>query len=164
MKKREKKKGVSRWKILLLGILVIALVILIFSTYTKDCGEDKACFDDTFSRCVNSQYTHYEDGNRYLYEIKGSKIDYCIMTVYMDEMGMDVDDNVKNRLEGKGMVCEVDESTDIYNTKELSVSCTGPLKEALLQMTVERLYGFVVKTFGEGMAASVDIPYSVLKG
>ena len=28
MKKREKKKGVSRWKILLLGVLVIALIIL----------------------------------------------------------------------------------------------------------------------------------------
>ena len=162
----EKKRG-SRWKYLLLGLLAIAFIFLIFTTYAKDCERDKVCFDDALDSCMNSKYVHVEDTNNYLYEVKGTRGDYCLMTVHMEKMGLEVDSAVKTRLEGKGMVCEVDPSINVYNTKELSVACTGPLKEALLQMSVEKLYGFVVKTFGQVLVEEQvedNLPYPILKG
>jgi len=162
----EKKRG-SRWKYLLLGLLVIAFIFLIFTTYAKNCGEDKLCFDDALDSCMNAKYYHIEDSNTYLYEIKGTRGDYCLMTAHLEKMGLDVESGVKTRLEGKGMVCEIDPNIDVYNTKELSVACTGPLKEALLQMSVEKLYGFVVKTFGKVLVqeqVEENLPYPILKG
>jgi len=163
----ESKKKVSRWKILLLGLLIVAFIILLILTFTKNCREDKVCFSEAFSKCMKAKVVSVDDGNKYLYEIQGSQEDSCVIAVHIQEMEMNVSTTIKERLTGKGMVCEVPSNVDIYNTKELSAYCTGPLKEALLQMTVEKLYGFIIKTFGQVVVQeSLDdtLPYNILKG
>jgi hypothetical protein len=160
----QSEKKVSKWKIILLSLLAIAFIILIIFTFTKDCGVDQACFTEAFSTCSKASYQHSEDNNVYLYEIKGDEGNKCVLTVHLDKVGMEVTDTIKTNLENKGMLCEVGKETNIYNTKELNTDCTGPLKEAILQMTVERLYAVMVQTFGQDIVdGKADLPYDVIK-
>lgn len=161
------KKRVSSWKFLLLGVLIIVFIVLVVLTYTKDCGEDRECFDDAVQRGLKAKTISYDDMNKYLYEVDGSRDDNCMITVHLLEVGMEVDAKIKDRLVNKGMVCEVPVGVDMYNVKELSVFCTGPLKEVLLQMTVERLYGFVIENFGQNVVQEQlddKLLYDVLNG
>jgi hypothetical protein len=158
------KKSVRSWKYILLGLLVVVFIFLIVFTYTRDCGDDKVCFNKARDECMSAKVTNIQDNNTFLYEIDGSREDQCVITVHLVNVGMELSSQVKANLENKGMLCEVSNNVDIYNIKELSAYCTGPLKEVLLQMTVERLYGFVVKTFGKNVVdkdLESQLPYTV---
>ena len=159
------KKRVKTWKYIFLVLLAIAIILLIVFTYAKDCGEDKVCFDEALESCSRAKFVNYDDNNTFLYDLEGAEDGDCMITVHLVHVGMDVNKGLKESLQGKGMLCKVGASVDVYNTKELNAYCTGPLKEVLLQMTIERLYGFVIKTFGKSLVDAElesSLPYSAV--
>lgn len=60
--------------------------------------------------------------------------------------------NLKKALEGKGMLCELQKSVlaekPLSQFNDLNDYCTGPLKEKMLEINLENLYGLVVKQLG----------------
>lgn len=92
-----------------------------------------------------------ESGDQFYYEIQGSKADSCVMTIYLMKSNEQTPLEVKKFMEGKGMICEIPKTElqkPISEIKNINNYCTGPLKEALLQITVENLYDIVTKNIG----------------
>jgi hypothetical protein len=145
-------KRVNTNKLAFLGILAIILVFVVVFTFSKHCGEDQACFNKAFEKCSKAQVTFSNNESFvYNYEIQGKANDTCVTTIFLDKVGEASKETLRANLEGRGMVCEIPSDAlgedYLYKVKELSVHCTGPLKETLLQITLERLYAYVVNTF-----------------
>lgn len=138
-------------KVYILVFLLIIIATLIVMNYTKNCNYDESCFNKHAQDCSRAKANLYRNENEYKFEITGKKEDKCRVVVYMIKANEETISNVRGFLEGKGMVCEVPKTelqnpiSEITNIKDY---CTGPLKEALLQITVEKLYELVTKNIG----------------
>jgi len=145
-------KGGYRNKIIFLGIIIIILIILIVFTYSKDCGHDQQCFKDTFESCKKAKVSIESDNGQFMYDTLGSKGDMCVTKITLTKLKEDAKQDLKDQLEGKAMVCEIPKTSigdnSLFNTKDVSAYCTGPLREVFLQISLEKLYSFVVATFG----------------
>ncbi len=139
-------------KVVVLILLVLTLLIITIINYSKNCGYDGTCFDKQIKKCSKAKAILFSAGNEQYYEILGPKTNSCIILVKMNTISPKSSIQIKNFLEGKGMICEVPkkslEKTLVTEVPSLSDYCTGPLKEALLQVTVEKLYEIVVKNIG----------------
>lgn len=152
------RKKVSTTKLIFLIVLLLIFVFIMLFTFTKDCGNDKACFEESFSNCAKSKLVFEDDGSVFSYEIQGSNNESCVMTIFMDKVSSKSKSYLKENLEGKGMVCEVasDVGSSLYEVDEMSSFCTGPLKEVLLRISLERLYSFVVSTFNPELLVELN--------
>lgn len=165
------KRG-SKDKIFFLGFLLLILVILVIFTYVKDCGDNKTCFSDSFKSCKKVKLATESDNAVFSYEVLGSKEDNCVTLITLERINSQVDNKLKEELEGKKMVCEIPKTEvldeNLFNTKQASAYCTGPLREIFLQITVEKLYSFLVSSLGEtavsitGVEQQTGIPNSTL--
>lgn len=75
-----------------------------------------------------------------------------MMAVYMIKANEDTIPDLRGFLESKGMICEVPlkelGGRGVSEIETLYGYCTGPLKEAILQITVEKLYDLASKNIG----------------
>ena len=87
------------------------------------------------------------------YEIKGKKENGCIIIVFLKFIQNNNNPILKGMLENKGMICnvplEIIQLKPISDLEDLSDYCTGPLKEAAIEVTLEKLYSIVVANLGE---------------
>jgi len=163
------KRG-SKNKILFLGFLLLVLIFLIILTYVKDCGEDKKCFLDSLKSCKKAKVYLESDNAVFSYEILGQKEDKCVTLITLERLNSNVNNKLKEQIEKKKMVCEIpkSESDNLFNTKEASAYCTGPLREIFLQISLEKLYSFIVNSLGQtavkitNITAESGIPESTL--
>lgn len=133
-------------------ILVVVILLLILVSYPKNCKNDTECFAKASLKCSSAKLSYYNEGNQFTYIIKGKRDDNCMAMIYFEKAKDELDPNLKKLLEGKGMFCEVPRSeitTTYYEVKSLNDYCTGPLKEAYMYITIEKLYGIVVKNVGQ---------------
>ncbi|MDP3026298.1 MAG: hypothetical protein Q8N63_01215 [Nanoarchaeota archaeon] len=145
------KKSRSKLWILIL-LLIIALVGAVYLYLPKDCGTDRDCFIQKAQTCSKAKIIDYKEGNEFIYEIKDKTENDCIFYIKMNKMKENTDYNLVKALEGKDMLCKV--SLDNFKTnpladiKDIIDSCSGSLKEALQQLTIERLYGVIIGNLG----------------
>ena len=139
-------------KVYLIVFLVIVALVLVVINFTTNCNYDERCFNKYTEKCSREKLNLIqESGDQFYYEIQGSKADSCVMTIYLIKSNEQTPPEVKKFMQGKGMICEVPKTElnkPISEIKNINDYCTGPLKEALLQITVENLYSLVVKNLG----------------
>ncbi len=132
-------------------ILVLVLLILVFSP--KRCGTNEQCFNERAAVCKRAAVTITNLENNYYYEVRGKKgAESCIVKVVLVKTNPNAAENLKRALEGKGMLCEIPRTllavTPLAKIENINDYCTGPLKEVLLEISLENLYEIVVKQIG----------------
>ena len=140
-------------KVILLIILLVVIITLFFYSKPKNCFEDYACFSSSAVNCLKaSVITTNVEGHTFQYLISGTRLDSCIIDVTLLKTSDDSSYDLKSVLEGKNMRCAIPKEKlieiSIREMKDLNDFCTGQLKEAFLQITLNELYDLVVKNFG----------------
>lgn len=153
------KGGKSEFKLNFLnvkvGILIILIILLGVSLYyyfPKNCKSSLECFEGYAQKCRRAQIGIYNEGNLFKYEIKGGSGDNCILNVELVKLKEGSNSELVELLQGRDMLCSVPKDVfsekTVMEIKELSNYCSGPLKEAMLQLTIERLYSVIISNLG----------------
>ena len=146
----KKRSGGILWIIIL--VLMVSLVVSIYFYYPIDCKDDKDCFINEAQVCSRSKVIDYKEGNQFIYEIKSKQGQDCIFYVKLNKMKEGTDYNLVNLLEGKEMLCKLPleefSKNPLADTNDIIDNCSGNLKEALQQLTIERLYSVIVGNIG----------------
>lgn len=133
------------------------LIIIISSLYfsnilKKNCKEDKACFDNALKRCSGAVLTSVSNGNIYIYESYSSFREDCKLKITMAKAAPGSELALRASLEGKSMTCTIKRSRlqeqSFSDMDDLAEFCTGPLKEAMYEMIVQRMYALVISNLG----------------
>ncbi len=152
MVKKKVKSSKKKIYFISLGIAVLLIVGVLYLMYPKDCGSDQECFFSKSQECSPTKIDLFKPGGYYQYKVHGDKSDQCIVSVHLLKVSDAVQPDKKAKLENKRMTCKVpmkDMSNNLVEYEELSQYCSGPLKEAILEITLERLYGVVASNLGE---------------
>ena len=142
----------TKVKLIAFAILIVVVLLMILWQTPKDCKDSEVCFNIRANVCKLAKVTAVSQGNTVKYEIRGDKPEFCIIKVTMIQANNNLPENLKKALEGKGMLCEVPKivlaEKPLSQLEELNDYCTGPLKETLLEISLENLYNAVVKQLG----------------
>lgn len=137
---------------LIILILVAALGACLYFYYPRDCKTDSGCFIKAAQTCSKAKVITYKEGNEFIYEIKIKKNNDCIFYVKINKMKEGVDYNLVSLLQGKDMLCQIPlekfRQNPLADTKDIIDNCSGSLKEAIQQLTIERLYSVVIGNMG----------------
>lgn len=134
--------------IFLLVVIIFTGLILYFN-YEKDCGQDSTCFDSSASSCSRAKYTTQEDNNILEYKILGKEEGSCQVRVTILQVDPEADFNTIQQFEGKSMTCLLPEITSATESKDIINYCTGPLKEAMYELIIQKLYNYVAQNIGD---------------
>ncbi len=139
-------------KIVIIILIFIFIALIFYLNSTKDCGSDISCFDKVAAECSKASVTAYKDNNQYFYKILGSKKENCIVDIKLLKLSEDQPYDIKQALEGKSMTCTVPKLDlrlqSLNEMKNINDKCTGQLKEAILQITIDKMYEIIVKSIG----------------
>jgi hypothetical protein len=140
----------KRWsfsKVVPLVLLVLFLLFVFYLFRITDCGYDENCFDEKFSECERAVYLTEDEGNLFEYKITGNSNEGCIVEVSVVEVSSDADTEVKNLFNGKSMTCTVPNNQE-FTVDALSY-CTGPLKEAMYELIIQKMYNVLAQSLGD---------------
>ncbi len=159
MKKKEKKIAIK----VIVSILIFAIAIFLsyeFGLFKKRCKDDK-CFSEAVIKCKMAKYHKLRDFNYYTYEIKGKRGGKCVIKITLDKMAEGTSIKEKMLFEGKSMVCRVPpenlNATTIENIENFLEYCTGPLKESIYKVIIEKLYGLILHNIGDVVVEMRDL-------
>ena len=151
------KERLSRPILIKTIIFLILVAILVGGAYyygyfKKNCNQDRACFDAAFKNCNPAKIVRILDNNYYYYAIDGAKGDNCKIRIQLTKMGVGTSQDLVLALEGKGMTCNIPMS----KVKEVSFDampdvlnyCSGPLKEAIYEQIIGKMYSLIIKNLG----------------
>jgi hypothetical protein len=143
----EKKR--KRWAITIIPIILILLIIIgvFYFSYEFDCGEDKSCYNRHLENCKKTKLTVMDEGSTFTYQITGKEGNQCKLRLTLVDMPQESDLEVANLFEGKSMDCKVDIGST-FNT-EILPYCTGPLKEAIYELTIQKMYNILAQSLSD---------------
>lgn len=147
------KNKVSKTKVIILLFLLVCIIGIFFFTRAKNCVNDDSCFNNYANKCSKAKVVTTNNDNKYSYEILGSKGSNCIVMVTLLNLSDSQPNDMKLALEGRSMSCaiarnDLSEGKSIKDIKNLNDYCTGSLKEAILQVTLDKMYSIIVKNIG----------------
>lgn len=145
----DKKKVMT--KVYVLIVLIIILFAFLLFSRPKNCGSDESCFINSFIKCSKAKASLVsKDGNNFNFEIKGSNGKNCIVDAKLISMSESKTYDIRAALEGKSMMCSIpsDIPSSITQLDNINEYCTGQLKEATLQVSVEKMYEILVRNVG----------------
>ncbi|MDD4878743.1 MAG: hypothetical protein PHO02_06985 [Candidatus Nanoarchaeia archaeon] len=147
-------------------VLIIATVILLtvffayyFGLVKKNCDTEE-CFQEELQKCGMSTYSKVHNYNYYTYTIKGASKGECRLNIKLAKMAAGTSPDKIELFEGKDMECRIPmtevegATTEQINT--ILKYCTGPLKEAMYEQIIEKLYTIVVGNLGEIIGSIED--------
>lgn len=140
------------WKkvsvIFFLTLIIFGSLYYIFF-YPFDCKNDQACFKSALQSCKRAKLITIEQGNTYSYIIKGSKSKSCIIDIKLEKLYSSSYDLV-TLLEGKSMRCVILKDVSLFKEGiEGTINyCSGPLKEAMYEIIIQRLYNLIAQDLG----------------
>ncbi len=139
-------------KVLIIPIIIIILVIIgvFYFSYEFDCADDKSCYNRHLENCKKTKLTVLDEGSTFTYQIKGQDNDQCKVRVTILDMPSETELEVASLFEGKSMDCKVDKGTT-FNT-EILPYCTGPLKEAIYELTIQKMYNILAQSLSDIIA------------
>jgi len=141
-----KKRGVI---FIIIGVLLI-LSPLYFILGPDNC-DTKGCFETAADSCDKAKYVFKEDDQitESIYKIKGDEGDNCELQIEIKSVSDKYSETTKIQFEGKSMTCLIPKETFSTMTfEEMGANldfCHGPLKEAMYEAVVKKLYNLVVK-------------------
>lgn len=144
--------NIDKKKVILLAVLAAAIVFLITLSTPKNCRSDISCFDQKAVKCSKAEVNSFSNENKYHYEIIGKKSGVCIIDVKLLELAPTRTSEMKRALEGKSMACSLPlkilGKQSITKIENLNDMCSGQLKEATLQLTIDKMYEIIVQNIG----------------
>lgn len=145
-------KKLEKEKVIGIVLIVIAILAVFFITLPKNCKTNEGCFNTAAAKCSKTKVTTYKEDSRYSYEILGRKNENCIINVKLLELSQAQPADMKQALEGRDMTCAISLETlktqNLNKIENLNEFCTGSLKEAYLQITIDKLYEIIVRNIG----------------
>ncbi len=146
------KKKKKRWSIALIPIIIILIfaVGIFYYSFEFDCGEDKSCYNRHLENCKKTKLTVMDEGSTFIYQITGKASNQCKTRVTLVDMPIETDPNTATLFEGKSMDCKVDKGST-FNT-EILPYCTGPLKESIYELTIQKMYNILAQSLSDILA------------
>ena len=149
---QSEKRSFKRLNLIIIGILIVILAISIYLYIPKNCKNNSNCFIKKAQTCSKASVLTYKEDNLYSYEIKGSLKDSCLVNIKLVRMKPNTDVDLVELMEGKGMLCKIPKDkfkqSPLSDINDINDYCSGPLKEAYPQLTIERLYSLVISNIG----------------
>ncbi len=162
MKKRHKKKT-SKKRIrkpnlrskeksgaqtILVGLFVILIVATaVVTNYETNCEENEECFNRAFFTCTKAKVLGEQEGSIFEYKILERDGENCIVSIELVEVNPDLDELTKQRFQDKSMQCLLP-INEGFTTDKLNL-CEGPLKEAIYEVTIQKMYNLLAQNLGE---------------
>jgi hypothetical protein len=140
----------KRWtssRVFPLVFIVLFLLLVFFLFRVVDCGSDENCFNERFSNCERAKYVTEDEGNIFEYKIRGEKSSGCVVVVSVIEVNEYADQETKDLFNGKSMICTVPNNQE-FTINALSY-CTGPLKESMYELIIQKMYGVLAQSLGD---------------
>lgn len=152
--KRRVRKFSNRGYFIIFFVAVLIVWIVFFSgLIKKDCKQDSDCFNEALSECKPVKFLNVNDNNLYQYKVSGSKGNLCDLNIKLIKMGVGTPIDLVQKFEGKSMRCLVPKSEvetgDLAEIGNVLNYCSGPLKESILELIIDRMYGLIIKNLGQ---------------
>lgn len=150
-------KRLFMWQKILITATIILLIIIeaFFLGIIKKSCHDDICFRDSLQRCSPAKYLQLENFNYYKWTINGESKDNCNVDIQLVKMAAGTPVDKVLLFEGKEMSCKVPsdviKKTESSKVENILNYCTGPLKEAIYQSIIERLYTVIVANLGNAI-------------
>lgn len=146
------KKNKKRWNITLIPIIIIILfgAGLLYFSYEYDCGNDKSCYNSNLENCKKTKLTVMDEGSTFIYQITGKENNQCKVRVTLVDMPIETDPDTAELFEGKSMDCIVDKGSTF--STEILPQCTGQLKEAIYELTIQKMYNILAQSLSDILA------------
>ena len=136
-------------------IFIIISVILVLTPFyfifgPENC-ETKGCFETAADECSSTKYVFKEDDQitESVYKINGEEGDNCELLIEIKGVSDKYSQTTRMQFEGKSMTCLIPkEEFSRMTFEEMGANldfCYGPLKEAMYEAVVKKLYNLVVK-------------------
>ncbi len=139
-------------KVIALAIILVLAITIFFITQPKNCEKDDSCFNTFLQKCSKAKIITTSNEDTFKYEILGKKENTCIIETTLLKVSENKPVELKQALEGRSMRCAIPKEIilekQINEIGNLSNYCTGSLKEAILQITIDKLYEIIVKNIG----------------
>ena len=136
--------------VILIALLVIGLVIAAGAFYLffyyRSCA-DEGCFLFELRDCQRAKYISETGGNAWQYFVEGSSRGACKVTV----KNIAVADASFSSIVGKKMTCRVpkEQAGTFIELQQRLEFCSGPLKESLQEIVIDKLYTYIIQHIGE---------------
>lgn len=144
--------GSPRIRIFVFVLVLLFIFLLFYFSVPKNCKSDDECFNTLASQCKKVKANLEKDGDLLNYIIKGKKNDNCILTIKMLKVSEDKSADIGKALNNRYMDCAV--PLTVINKKpvkeitEINDYCSGSLKEAFLEISLQKMYELVVSDIG----------------
>lgn len=153
MAKKRESSGLKKAGVAVVVVVVALVLSWQLGLFKKDCKEDRECFNSALKRCRQAKFFELRDYNYYGYVVKGSKKGSCVVNVKMEKMAEGTSVANLERFGGKAMDCSFPKGmmneTTIDNVQGMLGYCSGPLKEGIYELIIEKLYGIVLNNIGD---------------
>ena len=152
----EKKKTlVTIRNVLLVLVVIFFIVFLVFFSgiIRKDCKNDLDCFNSKAYACKAAKVNTLINDNVYEFTIYGPSSNTCVIHTTLVKMADGVPLETREKLEGKDMTCHIPRSIlkeqSIVEVNGIIDYCSGPLKEALYEVLIEKMYALIIQNFND---------------
>lgn len=160
----EKKRKLSMAKKIGFATLVLIISFILswqLGLFRKNCDDNRECFNEALAICKQAKFYQLKDYNYYSYKIEGTKKGKCSIYIKIEKMAEGASIGNIEKFEGKGMSCQLPlemlNATTIENVNGLLFYCSGPLKEAVYEVIIEKLYGIVLNNIGDVVVEMRDV-------
>ena len=151
--------------IIIISLIVVA--ILFFINLPVNCKNDSDCFYKNSKTCSKAKVDTEKDRDLMRYNILGSKKDTCVLKITKLKVSEDKSKSFREALEGRDMKCAVPlnilQKTKITEITNINDYCTGPLKEAVLEINLQKMYELIIKNLGNVTSTLQDVIVALQK-
>jgi len=148
-------------EVVIASAILIVIIILFVLSIPKNCKDNEECFNSASSICKKAKANLLKDEDVYNYYIRGKKDDNCVVKITMLQVSEKKSLSMKEGLEGRYMDCAVPmklmSEKPINKMSEINDYCTGPLKEAILEISLQKMYELIVKDIGNVTIALQEV-------
>jgi hypothetical protein len=140
--------------LMLIGLVLVGLVIVLSSgIIKKDCGIDEICFKQAMKACKTAEFITYKNNNVYSYEVKPSFDKNCRIKITLERSAAGSSLEFDKLVEDKSMTCKIPrkeiDGTSLDDFSGIIDHCSGPLKEGLYELIIQRMYSTIVQELSQ---------------
>jgi|SRR3989344_2316599 len=137
-------------KILFLLLFLLVVIAFIYLKLETNCANDEVCFNELATQCQKARVNLQREGNTFEYTVLGEKDDKCEVNIKILDLNQQYDAETKTLLEDKEMFCMIpkEKLSRLTETEAVIDYCSGPLKEALYELIIKRIYGALAENLG----------------
>lgn len=132
-------------------VAIIFFLFLFYLNFERDCKKNVECFNKAAQVCKPARVELEKEGNILLYKILGHK-EKCEVSIQVLKMSEDTEEDVEKAFTGKEMICKFDvgqlREEDVTEIKDVLEYCSGPLKESMYEIMIQKLYNVVAQNMG----------------